>query len=300
MVFERNPLWKRLKSELLFGGKGRTLLWLKRFWIALLIPISLSTTLLVLILNQNNLWWSFGFSQPDLEFASTLLRWPLGILAITLPLVALVAALHRSEQTAELLTLSQAQNNFANYFLHRDKFFELVHRLEKEWDVEFKDKGTLYRRVFPRNNSNFITTVSESDSPQDSDPIIIEYNTRLLTTIKMINDHNESSNLEKHVDNLLYQVLHICALLAIEFKQSDHTYHSNFSDNPFTSFPFFWGDTDTPMQIVSMLSILRSIAEFSHLPVPQTFYPQDKEVFEQQTRKFLENHMTTALKSQAG
>jgi hypothetical protein len=47
---------------------------------------------------------------------------PLGILSILIPIIAVFAANHRSEQTKRQIVLSQEQNNFTNYYKHLEEF----------------------------------------------------------------------------------------------------------------------------------------------------------------------------------
>ncbi|EJG1583068.1 hypothetical protein CIF45_RS22770, partial [Vibrio parahaemolyticus] len=63
----------------------------------------------------------------DLSFTGfnnflTVFRVPLGILALIIPIVALLAANHRSEQTKEQIRVTNQQNNFANYYKHIEEY----------------------------------------------------------------------------------------------------------------------------------------------------------------------------------
>lgn len=51
---------------------------------------------------------------------------PLGILALIIPVVALLAANHRSEQTKEQMRLAGEQNNFSNYYKHLEEFEKYI------------------------------------------------------------------------------------------------------------------------------------------------------------------------------
>ncbi len=58
-----------------------------------------------------------GFNNFLLVF-----RVPLSILALIIPIVALFAASHRSEQTKAQIKLANDQNNFSNYYKHLEEF----------------------------------------------------------------------------------------------------------------------------------------------------------------------------------
>lgn len=53
-------------------------------------------------------------------------RFPLGILAIIIPVIALLAANHRSEQTKEQIKVTNEQNIFSNYYKHIDEFSKYI------------------------------------------------------------------------------------------------------------------------------------------------------------------------------
>lgn len=47
---------------------------------------------------------------------------PIRLLAATLSIIGLIALAHRSEQSAKQIKLSESQNNFSNYYKHREEF----------------------------------------------------------------------------------------------------------------------------------------------------------------------------------
>jgi hypothetical protein len=62
----------------------------------------------------------------------------LAIAALIIPIVALLAANHRSEQTKEQIRVTNAQNVFSNYYKHIDEFNKyLSSRVDKEVDLRF-------------------------------------------------------------------------------------------------------------------------------------------------------------------
>jgi hypothetical protein len=74
----------------------------------------------VVICSNENLVWDF--SAAGFNLAIELFKVPLGISALLIPLVALLAGNHRSEQTVHQFGLLQSQNNFQNYHQHREEF----------------------------------------------------------------------------------------------------------------------------------------------------------------------------------
>lgn len=49
---------------------------------------------------------------------------PIRLLAATLSIIGLIALAHRSEQSAKQIKLSESQNNFSNYYKHREEFIK--------------------------------------------------------------------------------------------------------------------------------------------------------------------------------
>ncbi len=72
------------------------------------------------IINTSSLKWSSGYTGWN--NALTIFKVPLGILALNIPIVALLAANHRSVQTKEQMRIANAQNVFTNYYRHLEEF----------------------------------------------------------------------------------------------------------------------------------------------------------------------------------
>lgn len=51
---------------------------------------------------------------------------PLAILALNIPVIAILGAFHKSEQTRLQIVLSNGQNNFSNYYKHLEEFKKLI------------------------------------------------------------------------------------------------------------------------------------------------------------------------------
>jgi len=82
----------------------------------------------------DNQWLDFDLSSAGFSQYLSSHKFPLGVLALIFPSVALVAANHRSVQQAAIYKATQSQNVFANSTLHREKFNEWV---EKVMTIEF-------------------------------------------------------------------------------------------------------------------------------------------------------------------
>ncbi|WP_416638280.1 hypothetical protein [Pseudomonas sp. OHS18] len=106
----------------------------------------------------------FYFSEltPNLSFegfnqAITVFKAPLGILGVTIPFIALLAANHRSEQTKEQMRLASENNNFSNYFKHADEFEQFVEKHHKKESIEIISARSFHKLSFPEaRNGNYI------------------------------------------------------------------------------------------------------------------------------------------------
>jgi hypothetical protein len=97
-----------------------------------------------------------------LHYALTLFRIPIGIVALAVPIFAILAANHRSEQSREQMRLSSEQNIFSNHYKHVEEFEKYCTRLyERMIDHDEKvrtryEKSTGILKNFA--NESFIPT----------------------------------------------------------------------------------------------------------------------------------------------
>lgn len=106
--------------------------------------------------------YSFSFSSEGFNNAVTLFKFPIGLLTVSIPALALLAANHRSEQTKRQMALtlnqiersdrqieiSHSQNRFSNYFKHHEEFDK---RFKKDSDSTpfVWSTSYLYGLLFP-------------------------------------------------------------------------------------------------------------------------------------------------------
>ncbi len=84
------------------------------------ILVVIAVVLIVIILRTSNLELDLTYNGFNAIFSY--FKFPLAILTLIIPIVALIAANHRSEQTREQLMLTNGQNNFTNYYKHLEEF----------------------------------------------------------------------------------------------------------------------------------------------------------------------------------
>lgn len=142
-------------------------LWqLKRFHFALWTPISLSIIIaLVIWYNDNYIW---DFTAESFNYSLHIYKFPLGVLALVFPSVALIAALHRSDQTKKQIHEVEQKNRTDMYLAHYKYFCEHIEQAEssitKKFEVDPKERSltrkpsisihklSLYKSLFPNNS----------------------------------------------------------------------------------------------------------------------------------------------------
>lgn len=93
---------------------------LKILWIVVGIHAAIALVTAFFIIYNSELQPSYTY--VGLNNALNIFKIPLGVLALIIPIVALLAANHRSEQTKEQMRLASANNNFSNFYKHTEEF----------------------------------------------------------------------------------------------------------------------------------------------------------------------------------
>lgn len=132
------------KSEYLFDAKKNffDLAIVKSFF---LIILGISFFCAVIIFLNSKL--SFDFSYSGFNNFIEIFKVPIGVLALNIPIIAVLGAFHKSEQTRLQIELSNGQNNFSNYYKHIEEFKKLIssnYRNKERCDIEL-----LHKKIFP-------------------------------------------------------------------------------------------------------------------------------------------------------
>ncbi len=88
------------------------------------------------------------YSYTGFNHTIVVFRVPLAILALIIPIVALLAANHRSEQTKEQIRVANEQNSFSNYYKHIEEFEKYLNKI---WDKKSHTSSPrkLHKVLFP-------------------------------------------------------------------------------------------------------------------------------------------------------
>lgn len=189
-------------------SEEKSLFQLKRFKLAIIVPAMISLIVAVYIFKTSNIHYYPGYK--GINNALTIFQVPLTLLALILPLVALAASSHRSEQTKKQIIVSQSQNTFSNYYKHVEEFYKLLDRLPSICDFDPKRKSLLYSLFFPKNNpSEFSPYYDISDGGN----IVIAHE-EINNQIKRLNESSaESSTARISIYKELFQALaHACLI----------------------------------------------------------------------------------------
>ncbi|MDH1657057.1 hypothetical protein N5E96_20435 [Pseudomonas mosselii] len=137
------------------------------FWCALLLPIASGFALGVGIYLSTSLG-GVCFSSGCVNHFVEVFKVPLSIASISLPLVAMVAAIQRSNEASLQIRYSSAQygesisnNRIGNFIKHRDGFIAMIEDFcsAESNDVARVsiDADSLYFRIFPKNGFGFFS-----------------------------------------------------------------------------------------------------------------------------------------------
>jgi hypothetical protein len=152
------------------NNENPTLNQLKAFKAAYIIPSIIFLVVSVAIFEAEELWMSvLCFQAECIYHIYNIFKVPLWILATSLPLTGLVAAYHRSVQSAKQIEETIKNNNFSNYYKHIEKFhdrFKNLHmdtRDNRRVNPVFGDLDSLYVAVYPFNFSYKFSPIYKKD-----------------------------------------------------------------------------------------------------------------------------------------
>ncbi len=113
---------------------------------SLILFISVFVASLFFVLKTSEIAYHGGYE--GLNKALVIFKVPLGVLAISIPVIGILAAFHRSEQTREQIRVSINQNNFVNYYKHIEEFDKYI-KSYPATNIEFININALHSQFFP-------------------------------------------------------------------------------------------------------------------------------------------------------
>lgn len=100
-------------------------------WGTVVLFVTVAIILTAIILTNSSL--KIDLSYTGFNLWITIHKLPLAILALLIPVIAVLAANHRSEQTKESISLTKSQNRFSNYYKHLEEFTKYTTKLEEKY-----------------------------------------------------------------------------------------------------------------------------------------------------------------------
>ncbi|MBV7433913.1 hypothetical protein KRX19_02645 [Cardiobacteriaceae bacterium TAE3-ERU3] len=181
-----------------------------------IILISLISSFIITI-NSKKIY--IDFSYNGFNSFIEIYRFSLGILALLIPLVALLAANHRSEQTKKQIEVANSQNNFTNYFKHLEEFEKYIEKSDYKHEVNITK---LHIEIFPQSklgdfsiDYNIIELISQEieNNILHIKELIFEHNNQIeyidsctneITSFFSIIGSNDKNIIFNEEDNFIY------------------------------------------------------------------------------------------------
>jgi len=166
-------------------------------WVALLLLPVFSLFLGIYLSCKDGLVWDF--SHDGIMFAVDYFSVQLSMAALSFPWVALVTANHRSGQAAKQIISQNAQNNFANYFLHREKFNDYIQLVAKDIAIITEVDAFKLYEIFFRKSS--IVSVDPTISSTSSDCFIEIFHECLHSPTQIFDQKNTINDIKSYFED---------------------------------------------------------------------------------------------------
>lgn len=233
------------------------------FWWALLGPLITASGFALYIGFNASLNFTPGYE--GLNNILIFFKVPLGILALIFPFVAFVATSHRSNQTKEQIDLVNSQNNFTNFYKHKEEFLKILSGLEDSHDIKFYNTHELYRELFPDNSTKFIESQSK---PSTREKLHLEYVTEEYNNVcKML----EQSPITQNTDYSIVQQT-LVPLLETIFQVGDYvniTIEKGLIVHRENSFTIAFNESEPFLHFNIVRSVIISLNDFCQIDSPR-------------------------------
>ncbi|WP_157957552.1 hypothetical protein [Salinicola halophyticus] len=247
--------------------RNRSLFQLPLFWIALAAPLFGAMFVGVYIVLTTTLYYVPG--SDGLNGLLRIFKVPIGIVALVFPGVALVASAHRSDQTKNQIEEMRVNNNFSNYFKHREEFEKFCHQLENKFDLKEMDSSVLYGRIFPGNSPRSMSyTICYSEMSSEN-PVRMAYAAIIGIKTELAKDKIDNELLKDE----LCRMARASKLINFIPRQSKVSIPMLFEE--FDSLPIFFENYEPYRHISKLESFLvelNSIVQFGEFLLGPTGY----------------------------
>lgn len=224
------------------------------FRCALIIPVSVGIILMGVsaIYNTSS---PICWSSACIGYFFELYKYPIAILGMSVPLTAIAASLHRSEEASVQIEEVMRQNVFNNYVKHKDDFFDFLARLEITNNCIFSDPLGVYRKIFPLNSYASFTYFSHQ-SPEDVAATRLEFLEELRVRVRAIIEslYNRKAD-DEFLVSLIFDIDSVTCSLGL--KQSANTISASGLRS------LVWPDSFSRESSKNLLAIWKGLAAFA-------------------------------------
>jgi hypothetical protein len=152
-----------------------------------------------------------------------LFGFPIEVLKATAAILAIVALLHKSEETQKQIALSESQNVYSNFFSHYEYVKkELSIFIDGSEAIKLKNYHLLYSKLFKHNSPTKFNHIGNVEPIRDSievlyillldnDPLAINNNRIQIKNLNLV----EKMKLFNRVDRELFQSLSLIGLIPL-------------------------------------------------------------------------------------
>jgi len=174
----------------------------KRVWVVFVVTLILALYVSKQIINADKLEFIKSFGSTNAQLFMDSFKLPIGIIAAGLSVLLLFATQHRSEQTAEQIKLSLAQNTLRNYYDSIADFEKYIKESYHSNVLEIKNKRQLYKLFFPKNSHTSVCPYTTIEIyKKNVNRFLEEVNENIKTNKK--NNENVAEVLESIINNFI-------------------------------------------------------------------------------------------------
>jgi len=235
---------------------NQSVLELKIFKVTLFVLIFLSILSAYFIATSLELKLSLTYEGFNNFF--NVFKFPLSMLALIIPSVALIATNHRSEQTREQIRVTNNQNNFTNYYKHIeefDKYHMQVNKVDKfilSYDIRY-----LHSVIFDQSKGG----IYEPNKQLMSEMVLYSHSVFKLFSLAKNDDESRLSTLSK-------------------FMKTQEDFHAKYKvSSPKWSSTIHFSNIGVPDSVYEMLaSVIILAVEINSLYKFNTSYVETREL----------------------
>lgn len=147
-------------------------------WFTVLFFVAIASIVAVIIARNTHL--QFDPSAAGFNYFLSVFKFPLGLVALIIPVVALLAANHRSTQTSAQLIAASTQNLFSNYYKHSEEFSKHLGDRVSPKIIGNSSPRKLHSLLFPRaKEGEYVIDAKLSASIEKHLSFVVEHLTKV-------------------------------------------------------------------------------------------------------------------------